>query len=136
LTADNDLKQNEFIEALKAGNTKLVANTLHQLKSLDGEALTALADMFDGSPELRHFYPYKLVLKRRTRGKPSNRLETKARSTTRAFMIAHARKAYPKLEAALAYVKDATGVGLSTLKADWAPFSKSSKSKKSGKKPN
>ncbi len=132
----DDLEQDDFVEALDAGDAKSAADILRQLKSLDGEALQALANMLDGGPEIRHFHPYKLVLQRWSRGKPTSRVENRVRSTTRAMMIAQAKKTFLKLEAALTHVKEKTGAGRSTLLGDWGRLTKGRKAKKSGKKPN
>jgi hypothetical protein len=103
--------------ALCEGDAEMAGKLLRDRKALSKEEIELLADLLLGVAELRTICSGRLVF-RRWRGRPTDRLEKRAKSQARASAIDRLAKANVKIDAALEEVGVKTGFRRSTLKND------------------
>src|SRR5262245_34796188 len=89
---EREITEDDFFDALMAGDLQEAAAVLRTLRELSGEAAEVLADLLEGNPDQEDYFPYRFALRRWRPGRPTNRLQREARQ----FRLR--RKVYEKLE--------------------------------------
>ena len=104
--SENGLIEDEFVQALAAGDAATAAKALRKLDALYRPVPDLLADLFDGDPVLGALFPYRLKLVPRKRGKPPlDYLTKQGKEQSIARAVALALVKFGNLESAVNYVE-------------------------------